>query len=78
MSARELNEWFEFYNLEPFGEVRDNWHMAVVAHILANANRRPSAPPAKISDFMHVDPETARERREQAVIAWFEQHSEPN
>ena len=75
MSAAELREWYEFYNLEPFGDTRDNWHTAMLATILVNANRKPSSPAAKLQEFMYTDSQTAREREEKRVLAWFEDNS---
>lgn len=74
MSARELAEWAEFFRIEPFGEIRDNWHMAVLAHIVSSAFSSGGHKP-KVEDFMWVAPDERKKRMEQAVIAWFDEHS---
>jgi hypothetical protein len=51
----------EYERLEPFGAQRDNYHAAMIATILANAYRDRKRPPVRLSEFMFVDPETARE-----------------
>lgn len=78
MSAQELNGWRYFFETEPFGETRDNWHMAVLASILANVNRKPGTKPLTVTDFMYTDPVTAKEKREKETLAWFEKRSEPD
>ena len=43
-----------FYQLEPFGPVRDNMHAALIATILAESNRdsEKRSDPFEMSDFM--------------------------
>lgn len=61
MSVRELNEWAEFYEIEPFGIESEWMGHAIVASTVANASRDPKKKPQpfKPSDFM---PETSRSR----------------
>ena len=33
MGAAEFQRWVEYYNEEPFGALRDNWHMAQLANM---------------------------------------------
>lgn len=75
MSGREFKGWLAYYELEPFGAERDNWHMARVASILANAYRRPNSPPIKMSEFFYVDAETARKRSDEQTLSWLMQSS---
>lgn len=80
MSAHEIAEWAAYARVEPFGEARANWHMAVLAALLYNANRGQNAQPLDAVDFMwKVKPtkrqQQAEEKRKakemwQGFIAW--------
>jgi hypothetical protein len=72
MSGAELLEWMEYENIEPFGAWRDNWHTSIIASILANANRKSGSAPIKMADFMYVDSETTKERRDAEMLAFLE------
>lgn len=52
ISSRELTEWREFYRLEPFGEERADYRAALIAAVIANANRRKGQKPFAVKDFM--------------------------
>lgn len=39
IGATELDDWITFYNEEPFGPERDNWHMGVLAALFQNSKR---------------------------------------
>jgi hypothetical protein len=62
-------EFEELERLEPWGPWRDNWHAAMIAHILANVNRGKNKPPVRMHEFMYKDPETAREQEDQEMLA---------
>jgi hypothetical protein len=72
MTGAEFLEWMEYDNLEPFGAWRDNWHASMIASILANANRKPGTAPIKMSEFMYVDAETTKEKRDAEMLAFLE------
>ena len=72
MPAGEFLEWMQYERIEPFGAWRDNWHAAMIASILANANRKPNSPPIPMDEFMYTDPATAQERKDAAMIAFIE------
>ena len=38
MDALEFAEWQKYYELEPFGAERDDWHAAGIAHMVYAAN----------------------------------------
>lgn len=69
-----LAEWQEYDRLEPFGQWRDNWHMAVMASLFANANRDPKKrrEPFTPADFFFVDPQTRKEQSDAQTVAMFE------
>lgn len=41
MSYAEFTDWLVYYRVEPFGAMRDDLHAALVACLIANANRDP-------------------------------------
>lgn len=61
LSASELMEWMAFYELEPFGPIRDNMHAAQIASLLYNVNRRKNSTPMTVTDFMYKDVEVKKE-----------------
>ena len=52
ISSRELAEWMQYYELEPFGEERADLRAAIVATTIANSNRRKGKRAFKPADFM--------------------------
>ena len=58
----------EYERLEPFGSWRDNWHMAVLATITANAARNPKHQPIRPDVFFYKDPESAADERDQEML----------
>jgi hypothetical protein len=54
MSSKEFSEWMAYAQLEPFGEERADLRMAILASLIANANRDPKkkSSPYEVSDFM--------------------------
>ena len=72
MPASEVEGWRAFYQIQPFGPWRDNYHSAMVAHILASANRNPHRAAPRLSEFMYKDAETAQRERELEAVAFFD------
>ncbi len=52
ISSRELAEWWEYYQLEPFGEERADLRNGIVAATIANVNRGKGKRAKKPQDFM--------------------------
>jgi hypothetical protein len=67
LSYRELRQWAEYYQLEPFGEWRADVRVAQLCAVIANANRDPKRrkKPFEIEDFLLFD-KADRKRRRQA------------
>lgn len=61
----------EFYRLEPFGASRDNWHMAVLAMVFANAHRDPKKPAIPPDRFIYTDEETAAEAEDEKLMTFL-------
>lgn len=51
MDSREISEWMAYYSMDPFGEVRADYRMAMLCCLTANINRG-KGQPSKISDYM--------------------------
>jgi hypothetical protein len=66
MSAREFDQWKEYYQLEPFGQERDNWHMAKLATLYMQAHSKKKV---TTDDFMYRSAEETRERETRATMA---------
>jgi len=69
LGSGEFTEWLAFYELEPFGVERDNYHTALLAALIANVHRGKGKPAFKIEDFMLRDPETKKASETQRTIA---------
>jgi hypothetical protein len=52
LTEREMAEWFAFHQMEPIGGQRADWHAAIIAATVANANRGKGRPAAKAEDFL--------------------------
>lgn len=53
LGAGELEKWLKYYEQEPFGQMRDNWHAAQLACIYINSNRPRNSQAATIDDFLY-------------------------
>ncbi len=69
MPASLFNAWKYYYQIEPFGQWRDNFHAATIATLIANANRKKGANPLKIDDFMFRDKTAHEESEKHKAIA---------
>ena len=52
VDSRELSEWMAYYQLDPFGNVREDLHAGIVASTIANVNRGKNDKAFQPSDFM--------------------------
>lgn len=52
MSSRELSEWFAYFQLEPFGEEREDYRTALIAQTVANTAPRKRRKAFKLHDFL--------------------------
>lgn len=66
-----------YYNLEPFGAWRDNWHAAMLLALQVNQKRGPGVPAISAEEFMFKD--TATEKRDQIrkMMARFNALAQP-
>lgn len=67
----DLIELMAYDYLEPFGAVRDNWHMAVQAQMFAAAHTKKGRTPPKIQEFMYQHPEDKRETNARGFMTWL-------
>lgn len=59
MTNTELEEWKDYYNLEPFPADRQEYQMAVLCQVIAATN----GVKAKVEDFMVCDRENKKTKR---------------
>lgn len=62
LSSSELTEWAAYYKMEPFGAERDNWHMAQLCSLFANAHRKRNSAAISPDQFMYRDRDTHRQK----------------
>ena len=72
LPAEEVLGWQAYYQTNPFGSWRDNFHSATIAHILAMANRNPKRPAPEIKDFFYLDKTSREKDRDTATILFFD------
>mgnify|MGYP003139586721 CR=1 FL=1 len=69
IDSRELSEWMAYYELNPFGSVRDDLQAGIVASTIANVNRGKNDKSFTPSDFMpYIDKPQQSEGDMQAVM----------
>lgn len=71
MPASEFQEWQTYFFIEPFGAMRDNYHSAQIAHILANQNRPKNKRPIPFSNFFYSDPEDKKRKKADRLASMF-------
>jgi len=62
MPALHFHQWMKFYELFPFGDMRDDWRMGTIGAILINSNRRQGSPAVGPADLMLPVPKTKKQR----------------
>lgn len=69
MSASEFLDWQVFFELEPFGELRDDLRAGTIAATIANIHRdkKKRRKPYSVRDFMPGYEITARAKQEQSA-----------
>ena len=58
-SAKEYQQWIEYYYQEPWGAERDNLHSAMLAAIMANAHRGKNRKAFNVEDFFYKTQEAS-------------------
>lgn len=69
ISSKELSEWAVYYELEPFGEERDDLRMGVISSTIANVNRSKNSKVYKPQDFIPKFGEQHRQTWQQQLKA---------
>mgnify|MGYP003304213559 FL=1 len=55
LEASELNEWMVFFNMEPWGAVREDYRAGIIASTLVNVNGgKKGGKPAQPTDFFDL------------------------
>jgi hypothetical protein len=67
MGVGEFARWQEYEKLEPFGAIRDNWHMGTLAALYMQVHGKPGR---KVSadDFMYRTIDEQRDRQTRQTI----------
>lgn len=66
MSSREFTDWQAFYQIDPFGAQRDNWHAAMLAMVVARAL---GSKDVALSDFMLREVELPQRKSPSEIFA---------
>lgn len=77
MPASEFTEWMAFFEIEPFGPMRDNLHSGQIASLIYNTNRRKNAPPKTPGDFIYKDLDSRREEETAEFLAGLRALAKP-
>lgn len=75
MTWSEFLDWIAYYELEPFGPERVDWNAAMVASVIANANRDPKKrkKPFTVNDFIFRIKDKSQPGDWQTMKAKFQQ-----
>ncbi|WP_205859246.1 phage tail assembly protein T [Pleionea sediminis] len=76
MTSRELTLWMAFYEAQPRGVERDNYHAAMICTLLANIHA-PKGKRFELDDFMHAPQSDKKERETAATLARLRALSTP-
>ena len=68
MGVGEYARWIEYERLEPFGAVRDNWHMGTLAAMYMQVHGKPGSKPTA-GDFMYRTADEQRDRQTRATMS---------
>lgn len=71
MPASDFEDFRALDVIEPFGPIRDNWHAAQIAYILAQAHGNPRRARPKFADFMYKDPYEREAEQVKAADGFF-------
>jgi hypothetical protein len=74
MGSAELSDWQSYYQIEPFGAWRDNYHSSQVAALIYNVNRGKQQA-VKTSDFTFVDAETSQDMKDKEFLSFMSARS---
>lgn len=66
---QDIIDLMAYDSIQPFGAIRDNWHMAVMAHLFSAAHTRKGQKPPDIKDFIYKTPEEAKAEKHQSFFA---------
>lgn len=68
---RELQRWARFWEVEPWGPARDNWHAARICMAVLLPHLRKGAK-LNIKDFLFESRQDAQIRQKRELVAWLE------
>lgn len=77
VSAREIQDWLQFYSVEPWGAVRDNMHAGMIAAMVFNVNRGERTNALTFKDFMLREAEQVKDNETQKFVATLRALAKP-
>ena len=66
LSSSALTRWIAYYELEPFGAWRDNYHVAQLCQLMASAWSS-KGQEFSLADFMYTDPDQRHATQQQEI-----------
>jgi hypothetical protein len=78
MSARELDDWAAYWQVEPWGPFRDNLHAGLIASVIANVYRRKGSRAFTWVDFLLQERDPEAEKAKAAnIVSFFRRAAKP-
>lgn len=68
-TSQDLTDLMAYWQIEPWGAWRDNWHAAQIAALLYNTYRAKKSEPMPLREFMYRDEETKRDDAKRSLAA---------
>lgn len=75
LTSRELTEWLAYWQMEPWGQWRDNWHHAMTQAMLFNIHRGRKAARGP-ADFFYKPPGQQQAERHAHFWANLDAHAQ--
>lgn len=72
-----MQDWAQFYSVEPWGSMRDNMHAGMIAAMVFNVNRGDKAKPLSFQDFLLREVEQVKNIETQKFVATLRALAKP-
>ena len=71
LGSGELSKWYAYYQIEPFGQWRDNYHAAIIATCVANYSGN-TKQARQIDEFIYQHIDVVREKETMRTMKWLD------
>jgi len=71
LGSGELSKWYAYYQIEPFGQWRDNYHAAIIAANVANYSGN-TKQAKQVSEFIYEHEDVHRDKETQRTLAMID------